>query len=407
MKRIKLSLFISFIVSLTYMACNDTELGPLVNDGIAPAPVTNVTFKAMPGGVELKYDLPADKDLLYVKAEYSIGEGRTLEEKSSKYVDTLVVAGFSEIKEYEVKLYAVDEGENVSEPTVIKVTPDAAPVNTIMEDLEFFADFGGVTVKWENPTEAEVAIIISAVDSLGEMKDMETFYSNKLVDKFTLRGQKNVPNEFSVRVRDKWENFSAVSTQELTPLLETKLDKGLFQFHKLLYDCQPDRWGQAVENMWNDIISNNNYSATDFPDKDPYCHMPNHFTIDLGDRYQLNRWRMNPLTNGAANPNLIELWGIDTDDIEAANTTVINTDENWEENMIEHGWIKLSHSDFRNNDPAVFHQERAKVRDIDVDDAPNKPAVRYVRVRVMETWAKHPYIWHMTELTFWGAPAAE
>jgi hypothetical protein len=177
MKKILLTCFAALVI-LMANSCKQDELAPTVNDHTAPGPVSHVTVTDLNGAAKISYTIPADGDLLYIKAVYSIKKGDTRETKVSRYNSDLTVDGFGDTVAYLVKLYAVDKGENVSAPVEVTVHPLTAPLNLTRDSLTVTPDFGGINVKFTNSTKASLAIVVLATDSLGEFAPILTNYTN-------------------------------------------------------------------------------------------------------------------------------------------------------------------------------------------------------------------------------------
>jgi hypothetical protein len=107
-------LLVPLTVLLVLYACKKQDLNthsPLSTDAAIPALVTNIKVINNPGAAIITYSLPADPNLQYVMAEYSINSTTVREAKASRYGDTIVVDGFSKTGEYAVKLYSVSKSE--------------------------------------------------------------------------------------------------------------------------------------------------------------------------------------------------------------------------------------------------------------------------------------------------------
>ena len=91
-------------------ACNEdlSYREPAGTSKGAPQQVSEVEVKNYPGKATISYSLPADPDLLYVKATYTLASGKVMDVKSSYFVDSLVVEGFADTQEHEIKLYTVN-----------------------------------------------------------------------------------------------------------------------------------------------------------------------------------------------------------------------------------------------------------------------------------------------------------
>ena len=62
---------ISLILASAFWGCKQEPIGQQALDGIAPGAVSKIVSTPIPGGAILTYQLPADEDLLYVKAIFN------------------------------------------------------------------------------------------------------------------------------------------------------------------------------------------------------------------------------------------------------------------------------------------------------------------------------------------------
>ena len=94
-------------------------------DPDAPAPVAldrnTVSVTDLPGKSVIKYRLPDDENLLYVKAVYESAPGVVREAKASLFVDTLVVEGFGAEGDHSVQLFCMGKNEKPSDAVKITV----------------------------------------------------------------------------------------------------------------------------------------------------------------------------------------------------------------------------------------------------------------------------------------------
>lgn len=287
-------LLISGIVLLS--GCKETTLlRPYgENDGVAPGVVTNVSVRNFSGGATLKYDLPKDLDLAYVKAKYVDSNGQECEAMASAYVDSLVIRGLGEARDYDVKLYSYDKFENASEAVPVVITPTTSPVQLVFESLKCTIDFGGFLIEFENAEKADVGIYITQKSSLtNEQEYYDSYFTAKSSGTYSVRGLPSVENEFGVYVQDKWNNRSETLLFTGTPLYEEELDKKKFQ--EVDYKLVPgdltkdEEYGGDSQKtkLWDGEINNWNYFNTllDLP-------FPHRFTIDLGVVAKLSRLKI-------------------------------------------------------------------------------------------------------------------
>jgi hypothetical protein len=237
------------LLFLLFTACKEDQIGPIDRSDTPPGPVTNATVENLPGRAVITYDLPGDSDLLYVKAVYEIRPGVPREVKASFYRDNLTVDGFATTGEYEVRLYAVDRGENESVPVSVTVQPLTPPILSVFESIEVREDFGGINVVFKNEDEADIVISVLTRDSFGDWVSADAFYTSLSEGNFSVRGYEAEEREFGVYVRDRWENRSDTLAGTWLPWYEIELDKNRFSNYRLPSD-RPTLGSWPVENIF-------------------------------------------------------------------------------------------------------------------------------------------------------------
>ena len=116
-------LLLAVVIVGMIQCADDVDRGiPTLKDDAPPSPVTGVQVEAIPGGAILSYTLPKSANLLYVMAEYTIGD-KLFEKKSSFYSNNLTVEGFPDTKQYNLKLYSVSRSGTKSAPVSVKINP--------------------------------------------------------------------------------------------------------------------------------------------------------------------------------------------------------------------------------------------------------------------------------------------
>ena len=211
-------------VILFYSCSEENNRVPVTSDSTIPGQVSNVRAEALPGAVKLTYDLPSGQSLSYVKAECLIN-GVVRQVIASSYVNNLTIEGFADESDYTVNLYSVNRSEKDSDPVAVTVRPLSPNFREVFKNVQLVGDWGGASVFFENPNEADLAIIISYVDSTGFWTTGETFYTKSLTGKFSLRGLPPKETRFGVSIRDRWGNMSDTLVSDLTPRFEKQLDK--------------------------------------------------------------------------------------------------------------------------------------------------------------------------------------
>ena len=384
-----------FLALFFFIACEDVERKPIDQDGVAPQQVTDVMIESIPGGATITYQLPPDPDLLYVEAAYVLPNGERMRVNSSYNGRSVVVEGFAEVIEYQVALTSVDRAGNRSEPYIVNFTPDTPPVISVFNSIEMQPDFGGVNLQWTNPAEAELAIMISKKDELGDDVNIDTYYTSAQTGTYTIRGQKIEEGDFSVQVRDKWNNLSDVKRKTLTPIYEEKLDRHNFSALGQDYADRVSDYGN-IPKFWDNNFENNVFGGSDFPW---------YASFSLGDKpIRLSRlviWQYawaNTLNYGhyyaGGNGKTFEIYGSNSPTPDMS------------------GWTLLQTCDIVKPSGLPYAIGRDNMSDEDFDLAHNKghefniplnaPSVRYIRIRSIDTFGSN--LANFSELEFYGDP---
>lgn len=381
--QILIMLFLGFII----FSCEEEPIGQIPLDNVPPGPVSNVQVENISGGAILTYTLPEDEDLLYVKGVYSLKEGMESEVKSSLYTDTLKIRGFGDTSPREVRLYAVDRSKNTSESVTVTVEPLTPPVLKIGETLKLVADFGGVAAYWENPERAEISVAILKKDENDEYVPLETFYSSMKEGTGAARGMDTLQGYFGIYVQDRWENQSEIKYDTLTPLFETQFDRLKFSNAHLPGDM-PSAWGWVEQNLWDGNPNSGFHTANGSG------VWPQSITIDLGQTGKISRvkvWqRPDTWLYQHGNVKHFEVWG-------AAELDASGSWDSWTMLMDCQG-IKpsgLPLGEFSAEDQAWAMAGEEFI------NSPENPPVRYIRLKVLETWSGGDFF-HMMEIEVYG-----
>ncbi|MDR2382829.1 MAG: DUF4959 domain-containing protein [Prevotellaceae bacterium] len=362
----------------------------IVMDSVPPAPVTDVQVQNIPGGAVLKYQLPDDEDLLYVKALYSLKEGRQAEVRASLYCDTLTIKGFGDEQEREVQIVAVDRSKNESVPVKVTVNPLEPPVLAIRKTLTMYPEFGGVHLYWENPTRTEISVILERKDSIGDYEQVDRFYSSVVNGDVASRGMDTITSDFRAYVQDRWENQSAPLDTILTPMFEMKFDRTKFQALRMP-DDQPDSWGWVLTRMF-DGDTNTGFHTEG-------SGMPQWWTFDMGIKGKISRIKIWQRSGGYeynhGNLKRFELWGTN----DAANLG----DWNAYTRLIECENIKPSGLPLGQ----MNAEDNARIAEGDEYPCPsNAPEVRYLRIKALESWSGG-YQCYIMEIEIYGKEVEE
>jgi hypothetical protein len=388
-------LFVVTALLIVINGCTEDKKAPLFQDSDPPGPVSSPEASSIPGGAIISYTLPDDEDLLYVRAEYTLTNGKKMEAKSSNYLNSLVVQGFGDVSEKTVTLYAVDRSENESTPIQVKITPDIPDVHAVKATTEMLADFGGVSYRWTNENNAALAIMLLAEDSTGVLSVVETLYSSVTNGDYTIRGFDPEEQEFAIIMRDRWDNYSDTSKALLTPMYEEELDKEKFLKVVLANDQSWDAWEGRYEHAFDDDINtfNHTYAGTGWPQ---------YLTVDLGVEARLSRVVIHqrqtfPYRHG--NPRLMDIWGI-LESPEADGSL-----DKWYPLRVapDNGCVaRRPSTEGGTTAEDQEHMARGDEYSFSIDD----PAIRYLRFVVNETWGLTGFS-HFGEITVYGQEVVE
>jgi hypothetical protein len=371
-------------------------------DDAAPAPpqVTEVSVENRPGGAVLKYQLPIDKNLLYVRAEYEIQPGVVRETKSSYYKDSLKLEGFGMPGSYDVRLYSVGRNSKESAPYVIQINPTTAPVQ--LAKKTFRATFGGVSIDFENTEEAPLAIVLMAdTANLGYKSEVITYYTSLPKGTFTYRGIAGLDpeeQEFSVYIRDRWGNLSDTTTSKVTPWFEEFIPKTDWTEYTLPGDMPTVIAGSYhVRTIWDGVTT-----GTGFHGNETWA-LPSHITWNMGRKVKLSRLKLWPRDSDddrwkRGHPKVFEIWGSNSPNPSGA------LDDSWKP-LGRFESLKPSGPGTQITQEDVAFAKEGIEFDFSVSDfAPNPfTEVQYIRFRTLSTYANASFSTvSLLEVSFWG-----
>lgn len=386
---------------LFFVSCQDYDRDPF-NKDVAPAKVVNVKVESLQGGVKISYSIPEDKNLLYVKAVYTLADGTVKETKSSFYKNYLLLEGFADTIQYTANLYSVSRGENMSEPVQVTFKPLTSPIELAFETLEMKKTFGGVSITFDNPYEANLRFTVLTKDSLGEIVPADSYYTKRISGRFAVRGFEPVERWFGVCISDRWNNRTDTLSGTYTPIFEQLLDKKKFVAMALPGDTKDGHINTKMSNLWNDKYGSGSADPTIFHTK-PGTGLPQHFTFDTGVAAVLSRIKVHhrygdtydgSYTGG--DPKIYEIWGSNSPD----------TDGGWENWML----LTTCHSVKPSGSPqGVLTQEDVQFAGVDGEEfefpEPGSPSaippVRYLRIKTLSVWGLLDHM-YMAEVTLYG-----
>lgn len=381
--------------------CSEERHNPVTDDDYIPPPVSNVEVENLPGGAAISYNLATGAKTLYVEAEWELADGRTMKAQSSRYNNFLEIEGLGDTSVYELELYAVGRNLKRSEPVPVQIQPLTPPIVSVLNSIVMERDFGGFRMDFINENEAEVSIEVFTPDSLGEWKSVDIFYTALESGRLFVRGFEPEERAFGVVVKDRWGNKTSMHTQSIVPLYEQKLDQSKFAEYPLPGDAEVYE-GSAISNIWSgNYMGDNNINSNSFFRSANGVGVPHHITFDLGVTAKLGRyvlWQrgtyISPYTFVYAGGGIRrwEIWG----------STNPNALGSWD------GWTKLLDCEIEK--PSGLPAGQTTNDDITAAQAGHQftfssdsPPVRYIRIRITNTWGGTGYSW-FGQVSFFGDP---
>lgn len=294
------------IILISSNSCKKEEL-----DSIPPGPVTVLEVEPTNGGAIIKYQLPDDSDLLYVRAEYTNALEENVFKVGSRYTNSIEVDGFIEAGTYPVRIYAVDQANNKSEVTSIDINPLKSFIFLVQESIKLEPDLGGVKISWENPSAKTVFVYLYYYD--GSKENERILSSGKTEESFVVRGMDSISYDFSVIVEDfEGNKTEKVFIERLKPKFEEKIDKATWTLVSAL-SVDGNAWEGKTVNFWDDVVdtkessADNSYFIINRDNNGGILNFPLDIVIDLNKQIILNRlivWQRafwyTPGSNGAS-----------------------------------------------------------------------------------------------------------
>jgi len=395
-------LLLAILVSLLFFACEEKQLEPINESKGKPAPVSDVVVMYAPGGAILSFMLPPDDDVLAVKAVYTLSNGKVRESITSFYGDNLKIEGYNDTNEHEALLYTVSRSQELSDPLLVKFTPQESPLSKAIRTMEISSDFGGAYYTWKNLDKVLLTAEMVVEADNGDMQTARIVTSNLETPFFSIRGYEPTPRKFGIILKDNWDNLSDTIYPEggtVTPWLEMTLDKNLWSIYKINGSYLPGdgtftNWEGRDEYMFDGDVNTfgHSYSGS----------LPVGITIDLGKPAMLSRVTFfQRFQNGVyyswGNPRRIIVYG----------RKDAPTNGNWDEwiQLIDYTMVKPSGT----NDQYTVNTDEDRLAALNGHEASfpiSSDSYRYLRFRFMTSWENRPYV-HPAEITVQGVYEGE
>ncbi|MDR1372699.1 MAG: DUF4959 domain-containing protein [Dysgonamonadaceae bacterium] len=317
-----------FISLLTIVSCSQWEQ-PLSTeqDNVAPGPVTINDVVPGYGELTVYFTPPTDLDLVGVRATFLKNgtEGELSETFASYHSGRIILKGFGDTIPHKFTLYAVDESNNLSEPKEGEEAPLPNVIALVSRTLTTMNGPGGIYVEWDNPTQQDIAILVSVYDSIKSLQKGDSvftpgpfYFSSQARVEYTMKYDTAyfTPEKekmYKFEFIDEWWNYSSPVYAIHAPMKESPLPTSIVgsdgkvitrslygmtptpaadNTHRYHGDCGPGSTGfdASFYQEWSDDATywwdNNAYQADAYFEAnvipkgiDVY---PYYFTIDFG-----------------------------------------------------------------------------------------------------------------------------
>lgn len=365
-----------------YSCSKDLESqDPISNDPTVPAQVTSLSVVNQDGKATISYTVPNDPHLLYVKAKYTITNGTEVETIASYYSNSIVVEGFADTLEHEVKIYSVSRAEVSSEPLSIKVRPSEAAIWKVARSINLINAFGGYVLKAQNPTKANISILVTKPNVFKEYEvdNNKSVYTNADSILSSVRGLDTNEHRFGFLVKDRWGNKTDTIYKVVKPLFEVQFDPANFSKFTLPGDAPQVTNGAALEYAWDGKLG---WPWTSFTEQAAGGPNPHMITFNLGITAKVSRVYIRPFPEGTryyylSTMKRFEIYGATNPSLSGA------LDNTW--SLLGSYTVNKPSGLPYGTDDAVDQATGAAGFDWEVDI--NAPKVRYLRIRCLENWA--------------------
>lgn len=394
----KLTFLLAFALAGFFIGSCDSS--DIKEDTTAPGKLSVQSVTPTSGGGIIHYNLPADNDILFVRADYINAQGDEVYRVSSKENDSIEISGLIDTSSVTVNLSVFDTSQNQSEVVSVDFSPNRSFIFDVLESLEITSDLGGVRVNWTNDEEKTVFIYVSitAIDGEEEIRILSS--SNQNGARF-VRGLAAEEQNFSIKVED----FDGNSTPDTdfgnyTPLFEEKIDKTSWRLVSNL-SVNGDAWEGQTVNFWDDIVdtvstnSDNSYFIIYRSLNGGVLRWPLDIVIDLNKTVKINRfkvWQRAFWYNGPANT----AYYYQAENLRSFDIYVSNDKVEWQ---LLGNFDIGDPSDGSGNIPDEKIDEAAQGHDFNLEEV--SPEFRYFKFSITANYGSDTYV-HGSEISLFG-----
>ena len=393
MKTIKiLSTLFSFVILLS---CEDNQS----QDATPPGSLSIENIVPTNGGGIISYSLPSDSDILFVRAEYTNSLGVDVYRVSSSHNNSIEIDGLNQNTPLLVRLFVVDENENMSQPIEVEFTPLPSFIFLVQESISITPDLGGVKIEWDNIAEKTVYVHLHITN--GSDEDIRILSSNSLAESIFVRGLESVEMTFLTKVEDFDGNITDLQEKAiLTPLFEEMIDKSTWTLMSQL-SVNGNAWEGETTAFWDDVIdtaetnSDNSYFIIWRDQNGGTLNWPLDIVISLNKYIRIHRFKVWQRAFWYGGPTGIPYY-YQEENMRSFSLYASSNSVDW---TLLGEYDIGDPSDENGNIPQDFMDVAANGHDFDLEGVSEK--FRYLKFSITSNYGSDTYV-HGSEITLWG-----
>ncbi len=385
-------LLFSFVILL---GCKDDDS----QDTTPPGSLSIENIVPTNGGGIISYSLPNDSDILFVRAEYTNSIGVDVYRVSSSHNNSIEIDGLNQNTPLQVRLFVVDENENVSQPIEVEFTPLPSFIFLVQESITITPDLGGVKLEWENIAEKTVYVHLHIVN--GADQDIRILSSNSLSESIFVRGLESVEMIFLTKVEDFDGNITDLEEKAtLTPLFEEMIDKSTWTLMSQL-SVNGNAWEGETTAFWDDVVdtaetnSDNSYFIIWRDQNGGTLNWPLDIVISLNKNVRVHRFKVWQRAFWYGGPTGVPYY-YQEENMRSFNLYASNNSVDW---TLLGEYDIGDPSDENGNIPQDFIDAAANGHDFDLEGVSEK--FRYLKFSITSNYGSDTYV-HGSEITLWG-----
>ena len=385
-------LFISLVI---LFGCKDDENG----DSTPPGSLSVEDITPTNGGGIISYLLPDDSDILFVRAEYTNSLGVDVYRVSSSHNNYIEIDGLNQNTPVQVRLFVVDENENLSQPVEVEFTPLPSFIYLVQESISITPDLGGVKLEWENVAEKTVYVHLHIVSDDNE--EIRILSSNSSSENIFVRGLESVEMTFLTKVEDFDGNITDLEEKAtLTPLFEEMIDKSTWTLVNQL-SVNGNAWEGETTAFWDDVVdtaetnSDNSYFIIWRDQNGGTLNWPLDIVISLNKNVRVHRFKVWQRAFWYGGPTGVPYY-YQEENMRSFDLFASNNLTDW--TLL--GQFDIGDpSDENGNIPQDFIDAAANGHDFNLDGVSD--TFRYLKFSITSNYGSDTYV-HGSEITLWG-----